>query len=352
MPRESSTWMFSKTMSPCHPCVLTKQCMGDTQRLQQSGGPALKNIAFLFFFSTGIFAQDFNLYPPGFRVDAIEVPLDWNRPIDSQKIKITFKVYHPYDESKPFLFFVGGGPGSESIESYDRHFSSGSQSQLSSRFRVVVFDQRGLGQSSHLKKEDVLKYSPKDLRQFFSTSSHIYDLQKLIGALWDQGTPFYLGGHSYGGEVVLRYMEKFGGQISPEGIILVGGLPPSVGMQELFDGRIAQQIYLANEVLGANLEWRELTSLARAKVNRIATSNPGSGLSPTALDNFFYYIDPDYISSFMMIVKKVLEPERKTPLQVLDALGPGIDFDDPLANALDWTFSDSKSQESLSGKSS
>jgi proline iminopeptidase len=111
----------------------------------------------------------------------------------SDSIKIGYIQYG--DESLPNLVFIHGGPGDNSSS-----FRSMGK-QLSSNFRVTLFDSRGCGLSS-------LNLSPDKLK----TSNYVNDLNELLDHLNIDKT--FLLGHSFGGAMAIEFAAVYSNRIN------------------------------------------------------------------------------------------------------------------------------------------
>lgn len=104
--------------------------------------------------------------------------------------------YIQYGEEKlPNLVFIHGGPGDNSSNFRDMG------KQLSSNFRVTLFDARGCGLST-------LKLSPNDL----TISHYVNDIAELLSHLDIDST--ILLGHSFGGAIAIEFSSVYPNKVS------------------------------------------------------------------------------------------------------------------------------------------
>ena len=171
-----------------------------------------------------------------FDLQHIQVPLDWSNPKQSLVINLGYSILNPHDIDRPYLFAIGGGPGSVTLsENYKKQMSS-----YTKYFRVVLFDQRGLGESK-VYNEEQLKKNPEGIMKFLRGEMIARDLAELIRHVTSEQTAFYIMGVSYGGLVANAYLQL--DQIpQPRGVILSHPLPAHVSPAQFVKERFQIQI--------------------------------------------------------------------------------------------------------------
>jgi pimeloyl-ACP methyl ester carboxylesterase len=158
--------------------------------------------------------------PSRFSCRTVTVPLDHSGGTPGA-LGIRYAVQRHVPQSRPVLVALSGGPGQSSVAAADSFELS--LAPALRRYRLVVLDQRGTGQSDALncpviQREDGLApVVPQELadcanaigpqRAFFSTIDSVYDLDALRKAL---GVPkIALMGVSYGTFVAQQYARAF-----------------------------------------------------------------------------------------------------------------------------------------------
>lgn len=158
--------------------------------------------------------------PPRFSCPALTVPLDHSGATPGT-VTIRYAVQRGVPRSLPVLVALSGGPGQSSVAAADSFALS--LAPALRRYRLVVLDQRGTGQSGALdcpviQREDGLApVVPQELadcaaqigprRAFYSTIDSVYDLDALRRALGVQ--QLALMGVSYGTFVAQQYARVF-----------------------------------------------------------------------------------------------------------------------------------------------
>ena len=155
-----------------------------------------------------------------------QVPLDHAEPTGESITVFTREVVSESRQSEdlPWLLFLQGGPGFPSPRPMDAGGWLGSAAE---RFRVVLLDQRGTGQSSPLHADVVTArgdaQAQADFLSLFRSDSIVEDCE-LIRHELTGGRPWTTLGQSYGGFCTVRYLSAH-----PEGLrasLITGGLPP------------------------------------------------------------------------------------------------------------------------------
>jgi pimeloyl-ACP methyl ester carboxylesterase len=167
----------------------------------------------------------------------VQVPVDWNNPKGEKVGVVIGRVKAKEPEHRiGVLFLAPGGPGQSGIDIFTLGRSRLSTGELSKRFDIVTWDQRGVGRSNEIKcsldllnqwpadypsseqaYQDLLAYNAKlgaDCRNHtgpvfdhVDTLSAVRDLDAIRAALGEE--KISLHGTSYGTQVGQQYAELF-----------------------------------------------------------------------------------------------------------------------------------------------
>lgn len=286
---------------------------------------------------------------------SIRVPLAGSMAQHASFIELNYKITNPDQTDLPLLFMVGGGPSFPSIDSYNSMvgYEYGARAKelqsYAKYFRVVVFDQRGTGQSSPLDPEWVWRH-PKETFEHFSTLSHARDFAQLISEVARPDEPFYIAGHSYGGEVVLKALEQNLIRPKPKGVLLFSPLPSVIGSHELFEGRIRDQIRISRNLLGDKSELQQKIVAAKQKIRnlyRISRQRPEGYLR--ASGELLRVVFHNHLGNLEANLDKILSSDvssHRSLLNVFPYANP-IDMSGYLLHVLDWRFRSAVSQSDL-----
>ena len=276
---------------------------------------------------------------------AIRVPLD-NTPsktTDRQEIEIAYRVFNP-DSALPYLFFCGGGPGSESISAYTAMgIENGRLTKLSQNFRLVLVDQRGLGKSTTVDFEHP-DSGAKELLESFGTVQHAYDMASIIEAENIENQPFYLAGHSYGGDIVSNYISRLDHLPRPAAALYLSALRPGLGMQEFFDARIKEQIKLNQAAAKIDPSLDSLIRAAKRKIRSYAS--PGV-LLPNHFDSYFLYLGNPKFDEIRAAAQSILDPSVTSAIEIVQRMPMPFNFTGRSTFILDWAFGSRGIQEDL-----
>ena len=153
-----------------------------------------------------------------------ELPVDYNQP-EGEKIKVFAREVVEIarkDDKLPWLVYFQGGPGYPSPRPTAK---SGWLKKALEKFRVLLLDQRGTGQSSVVNTQTLARFSSSqekaDYLKHFRADNIIRDAEairkELVGEKWS------VLGQSFGGFCIMRYLSA-----SPEGLkeaFITGGVP-------------------------------------------------------------------------------------------------------------------------------
>jgi len=226
----------------------------------------------------------------------VTVPMDYARRAESPALHVFYRLMpargsSARDPRAPILVVVNGGPGEPSsiYRPYDHDYertAAGSGhdllANLSTRFRVLIADQRGTpGYSSALDTADP-GLDPAVVARYFDSVHHALDLQEVIRAAIPEGEPFYMLAQSYGGLVGVRYATMPEITRLPRGLILASAVLPNDDVVGTFRARRIAQRQLNLQFLRAVPEAREL-------LHRLRTRFGEAGLDPGSV----HYLWPD-----------------------------------------------------------
>jgi pimeloyl-ACP methyl ester carboxylesterase len=144
-----------------------------------------------------------------------DLPLDHDRP-DGERITV-FAREVTEDEDKPWLLFLGGGPGHPAPRPLG---SEGWLRRALADYRVLLLDQRGTGRSTPVTRAVALARGAEYLTHF-RADSIVRDAEAIRREL--VGGPWTVLGQSFGGFCTVTYLSFF-----PEGLraaLVTGGLP-------------------------------------------------------------------------------------------------------------------------------
>lgn len=291
----------------------------------------------LLFASIGFAGAAAPKFLPRTNIHAVlECPLDPHDLADPNKIQLQYKMFNPDAHELPHLFLIGGGPATPSLGNYDDLLP------FTKYFRVVAFDQRGVGASSPLDPDWVEK-NPLDTFRFFSTDAHVADLRALVETVARPGEHFYLAAHSYGGEILSRYLETLqDNDRAPQGLLWMGTLGAATSIQKLFDERIKMQIEVNHLLFGSDESLksrfvalknglREYYSQAGREVNDYFR------IMAEFLWDILDYL-PEGETNFEGLLDNYEVALRAGSVEPLQSDSLAYDFHQPLVQVLDWRF--------------
>lgn len=190
-----------------------------------------------------------------------KVPLDYSKP-DGEKITIFYReIARKENDMAPLMVYFEGGPGFPPPRSVE---SSDWLPIALERFRIVLIDQRGTGNSCPIGKETVERFSNgQELANYltlFRADNIIRDAESVRRDTY-KGELWICAGQSYGGFLTCTYLS-----FAPRGLkgaVITGGLPPLK--------RSIQEVYksLLNRVYDRNREFYGRYPENVAKVKKI-----------------------------------------------------------------------------------
>jgi len=270
----------------------------------------------------------------------ISVPLDWEN-AGSGEIELAYKIYNPNDIEKPYLILIGGGPASPTLGGYDSFVS-----EYSKQYRVISFDQRGVGASSpiELKPEGS---SFEEVLRLFGVHSIAQDTKALLEKILKSTDKYVLASHSFGGLVVYEGL-TIPGFPRPDQILILNPPPlVSAGMQRFFNKRTEVQISMSNKLQEEDPILYKKLLQARTKFQKILAADNNHILLGNEFDMYFFYNNPAHINALSSIIDSFLKTKIKTPEQAQSILRSGTIFSDPLNYLLDWSWPKRLSQTNL-----
>ncbi|QDU84153.1 Proline iminopeptidase [Planctomycetes bacterium Pla163] len=162
----------------------------------------------------------------------LEVPLDHEAP-DGRRIDLFAReVRHAGGGGLPWLVFLQGGPGFEATRPLDAKGWIGAAA--TQRFRVLLVDQRGTGNSSpvestHAPDASVLRHLRLD--------AIVRDCELWRHQLAGEDERWSVLGQSYGGFCAVHYLASRPEAL--ERVLLTGGLPPLVEIDRVYERTFA-----------------------------------------------------------------------------------------------------------------
>lgn len=100
----------------------------------------------------------------------VTVPYDWHQSGRSSiELRIKYRVLSDNPDA-PYAIFIGGGPGLSSIDVYSRRLFA-----LLKNYQVVLFDQRGTGESSPVLPEGHGMMAA-EVARYYSARQIVHDL--------------------------------------------------------------------------------------------------------------------------------------------------------------------------------
>ncbi len=179
-----------------------------------------------------------------------DVPVDYNDSASPTLSLFGREVTLPgtQSENRPWLVFLQGGPGFEATRPTG---GFGWVAHAATRYRVLLLDQRGTGQSSAIDADTITQHGvAADQARYlthFRADGIVHDCEFVRASLGiEQWTVL---GQSFGGFCALHYMSAFPGSLREA--IFTGGVPPI--------GRTPDEIYRAtySRMLDRNAEYFE-----------------------------------------------------------------------------------------------
>ncbi len=158
----------------------------------------------LFFFSTLAYPQDFYCPQPDDQHRYIETKTFPNEPSRPQKMGIFYFLTSPFNNSKPTLVYLNGGPGD---------YSMPGKAWMHDDYNVVYMHHRGVGCSKALG--DI---RPTYREPFNSIDHAAEDLDEVRKHLLGEDGRWFVYGISYGGILAQAYALKHADYI--EGLVL------------------------------------------------------------------------------------------------------------------------------------
>ena len=148
------------------------------------------------------------------------VPLDHDRP-DGERIELYAReVRAPGGERRPWLLFLGGGPGNPAPRPVD---GAGWLARATADHRVLLLDQRGTGRSTPVTRHGIARRDdPAAHLALFRADAIVRDAEAIRRDLIGD-EPWTVLGQSFGGFCVFTYLS-----FAPEGLrraFTTGGVP-------------------------------------------------------------------------------------------------------------------------------
>jgi len=158
----------------------------------------------------------------------VDVPQDFRQP-ESPTIRVfgreVVMAERRHDHHLPWLLWLQGGPGDRATRPIDL---SPWLTQVLTRYRVLLLDQRGTGLSDPVTGQTVDRLGPPteaaETLALYRADSIVRDAEVMRKLVTEGNEPWVVLGESYGGFCALAYLS-----IAPEGlagVMISGGLPP------------------------------------------------------------------------------------------------------------------------------
>jgi pimeloyl-ACP methyl ester carboxylesterase len=223
--------------------------------------------------------------PAGVTAHAVEergfvsVPMDYTRRSESPTLRIFYRLMpargtRPRDTKAPILVVVNGGPAlaSSRLRPYDYDEARPTEEmrkndrlgEMLSRFRVLILDQRGTGNSAPLDMSDPL-VDPVVVARYFDSAHIALDHQEVIRTVVPEGEPFYMLLHSYAGRVGMRYVTMPSISRHPRGLVFASSALPHQDVVHAFEARRMSQRALNLQLLRALPDLK--TTIARLRAH-------------------------------------------------------------------------------------
>ena len=208
----------------------------------------------------------------------VSVPMDYARASESPTLRIFYRLMpargaKPRDARTPILVVVNGGPAlaSSRLRPYDFDYASATEEmrradrlgEMLSRFRVLLLDQRGTGNSAPLDMSDP-HVNPVVVARYFDSANIALDHQEVIRKVIPEGERFYMVFHSYAGKVGARYLTIPGISRLPRGVVFASAALPHRDVVQAFAARRASQRALNLDLVRAAPEVKESQARLRA----------------------------------------------------------------------------------------
>ncbi len=227
----------------------------------------------------------------------VSVPMDYARRAESPTLRIFYRLMpargsKPRDAQAPLLVVVNGGPAfaSSRLRPYDHDEVHPTEEmrkkdrlgEMLSRFRVLILDQRGTGNSAPLDMSDPL-VNPVVVARYFDSAHIALDHQEVIRTVIPEGEPFHMVVHSYAGKIGMRYVTMPGISRHPRGLVFASSALPHGDVAQVFEGRRTSQRALNLELLRAVPE-------AKASIARLRAHFRANGLDPGSVNYLWTWL--------------------------------------------------------------
>ena len=176
-----------------------------------------------------------------------QVPLNHSVP-DGDKIAVFARELLPAnkpDSTDPYIVYLQGGPGFACRPPISK---AGWIKQALKRYRVLLLDQRGTGQSTPVCDRTLIHLPPQEQAsylQFFRADSIVKDAEWIRRILLGEKEKWTIIGQSFGGFCAVHYLSA-----APEGlaaVMITGGLPPLQGHADLVYQATSRRVVKRNE---------------------------------------------------------------------------------------------------------
>jgi len=227
----------------------------------------------------------------------VSVPMDYARRSESPSLRIFYRLMPvlgstPRDPGAPILVVVNGGPAmaSSRLRPYDFDYGGATEEmrkkdrlgEMLSRFRVLLLDQRGTGNSAPLDMSDPM-VDPVVVARYFDSANIALDHLEVIRKVIPEGEPFYMVFHSYAGVIGARYLTIPGVSRLPRGLVFASAALPHRDVVQAFSARRSSQRAL-------NLDLVRAVPDVKASLARLRAHFGANGMEPGSVNYLWTWL--------------------------------------------------------------
>jgi len=260
----------------------------------------------------------------------VRVPLDHTRgegAIDIFYRLIPKQGQRPDDPSAPIVLVINGGPGipASFYRPLDYDYAALRMPRggldrlhhLTTRFRVLIADQRGTdGQSAPLDMDDP-GIDPDTIARLFSSDSHALDYLAVVDAVVPEGEPFWVIAQSYGGLPGMQLVAQRARR-RPEGVVFSSSALPYTDPVEAMRARRREQLRLNLQLRSAVPDIGEHMARARARLE-------AEGLDPSIVHGLYVLLGKDAAGWEAGVVKRLSRIAGQTRAEIEADVAAGME---------------------------